>query len=274
MLLKLRDKGDDVKDLQRGLNKLGSMLLVDGDFGPGTEAAVVDARVVLNRPGPPEADDALLQALVGASELSLELTGPGITFIGREEVSSPADYRRRFRHPVWPTDDSGITIGIGYDLRFVNAAKLQADWGDVLPTNTIARLVPALGTRGSDDLLAKVADIDVPLPEAIAVFLKRMMPEHVGNTRQAYPGLDDLSPARRTALISLVFNRGSDLEGDRRREMKQIRELLGAGDLDAIPAQFEAMERLWNPVTERGVIERRQREAVLWRDGFAALQLD
>lgn len=273
MLLKLRDKGDKVKDLQRGLNKLGAMLLVDGDFGPGTEAAVADARVVLNRPGPPEADDALLEALAGAPELSPELTGPGITFIGREEVSSPAAYRRRFRHPVWPTPDSGITIGIGYDLRFVNEAKLEADWGKVLPTDTIARLVPALGTRGSDDRLTKVADVDVPLPAAITVFLTRMMPEHIGNTRKAYPGLDDLPAARRTALISLVFNRGNDLEGDRRREMKRVQELLGAGDVDAIAGQFEAMVRLWDPVKERGVIERRQREAVLWRDGFAALQL-
>jgi peptidoglycan hydrolase-like protein with peptidoglycan-binding domain len=273
MLLKPGDRGDDVKDLQRGLNKLGAMLLVDGDFGSGTEAAVADARVVLKRPGPSETDDAFLEALAGAPELSPALTGPGITFIGREEVSSPAAYRRRFRHPVWPTPDSGITIGIGYDLRFVKEAKLKGEWGDVLPPETIARLVPALGTRGSADLLAKVADVDVPLPAAITVFLTRMMPEHIGNTRNAYPGLDDLPPARRTALISLVFNRGSDLEGDRRREMKRIRELLGAGDLDAIAGQFEAMVRLWDPVRERGVIERRQREAILWRDGFAALQL-
>lgn len=275
MLLKLRDKGDEVKALQRGLNKLGAMLLVDGDFGASTEAAVADARVVLKRPGPSEADDAFLEALAGASELSPELTGPGITFIGREEVSSPAAYRRRFRHPVWPTQDSGITIGIGYDLRFVNEAKLRADWGEVLSADAVAQLVPVLGTRGRDDLLTKVADVDVPLPAAITVFLKRMMPEHIGNTRKAYPGLDDLQPARRTALISLVFNRGNRLEGDgdRRLEMKRIRELLEAGDLDAVAGQFEAMRRLWDPVKEGGVIERRQREATLWRDGFAALQL-
>lgn len=274
MLLKRGDSGDVVKNLQRALNKLGSLLLVDGDFGSGTEAAVADARVALGRPGPPQADDDLQNALAGLPELSPELTAPGITFIGREEVESPIEYRQRFRHPVWPTTNSGITIGIGYDLQFANEEKLRADWSDVLPADTIARFVAVLGHPGSDDLLASVADVDVPLPVAITVFLKRMMPDHVAKTRVAYSELDNLPPARRTALISLVFNRGNSLEGDRRREMKRIQELLDSGDFDAVPGQFEAMRRLWDPVKERGLIERRQREATLWRDGFAALQLD
>ena len=62
-------------------------------------------------------------------------------------------------------------------------------------------------------------------------------------------------------------------DSDRRREMKRIRELLTAGDFDAVAAEFEAMVRLWDPVKEGGVIERRRREAVLWRAGFVALQL-
>ena len=273
MLLKLRDKGEAVKDLQRGLNKLGALLLVDGDFGPGTETAVAEARVVLRRPGAPQADDDLQRALTELPEPSPELTAPGVTFIGREEGSSPAEYRRRYKHPEWPTADSGITIGIGYDLRFVNESKLKSDWGHLLPAETINRLVPVVGTRGTRDLLAKVADLEVPLSAAISVFLSRMMPEHLGHTRTSYPTLDTLPPARRTALISLVFNRGGELEGDRRREMKRMHELLAAGDLAAVADQFEAMERLWDPVKERGVIERRRREATLWRAGFPALLL-
>jgi peptidoglycan hydrolase-like protein with peptidoglycan-binding domain len=274
MLLERGDRGEGVKGLQRGLNKLGLLLLVDGDFGPGTEAAVADARAALNRPGPPRADDGLLEALSKLPEPSLELTAPGVSFIAREEVSSPAEYRRRYQLPTWPTEGSGITIGIGYDLRFATEAKLRADWAAVLPAPTIARLVPVLGTPGSSALLAQVKDVDVPLPAAVTVFLARMLPEHVGNTRAAYPTLDALPPARRTALISLVFNRGGDLEGgDRRREMKRIRELLTADDVDAVAEQLEGMVRLWDPAKERGVIERRRREATLWREGFAALQL-
>jgi hypothetical protein len=250
------------------------MLLVDGDFGPGTEAAVIDARTALRRPGPPTADDELMRSLSEQPQPSRELTASGVTFIGREEVSSPAEYRRKFTRPVWPTENSGITIGIGYDLKFVDDAKLRADWGDFIPAATLARFAPTLGRRGSEQLLASVADITIPLPAAVSVFVGRMMPEHIGKTRAAYPTLNVLSPARRTALISLVFNRGNDLDGDRRREMKRIQDLLGTGAQDQVADQFHEMERLWNPATERGVIERRRREATLWRDGFSALQLE
>ncbi len=274
MLLKRGATGDPVKGLQRALNKLGALLRVDGDFGPATEAAVADARVSLRRPGPPEADDALLRALAELPEPSTELTAPGVTFIAREEVSSPTEYRRRFKHPVWPSENSGITIGIGYDLKFADDTKLTNDWGKALPSETIARLAQVLGTTGSHDLLARVASVEVPLTAAVAVFLQRMMPEHIGHTRSVYPTLDALCPARRTALISLVFNRGRSLEGDRRREMRRIRELLTVNAEDAVAEQIEAMTRLWDPKTERGVIGRRQREATLWRNGFEAFHLE
>ena len=274
MVLKRGDKGDAVKDLQRALNRIGSMLVIDGDFGPGTEAAVADARTALALPGSPIADDDLLRALTAQPEPSAELTSPGVTFIAREEVSSPGEYRRKFIHPVWPSEDSGITIGIGYDLRFSNPEKLKADWGKFVSSDVLGRFASSLGRRGSDKLLAGVRDITIPLPAAISVFLRRMMPEHIGNTRTAYPTLDSLPAPRRTALISLVFNRGTDLVGERRKEMKRIRELLDGGDGDGVAQQFESMTRLWDPSKERGVIERRRREASLWTTGFSALQLD
>ena len=273
MTLKLHDNGEAVKELQRGLNRLGSMLLIDGDFGPSTDAAVVDARATLGLPAGGEADDDLVGRLAQLPEPSVELTASGVTFIAREEVSSPKEYRRRYTHPEWPTENSGITIGIGYDLKFANRVKLIADWADALPQAVIDRLAAVSGTAGSATRLAQVKDIEVPLLVAVRVFLRRMMPEHIGNTRDIYPTMDTLPPARRTALISLVFNRGNDLDGDRRREMKRIQELLAANDLNPVAEQLEAMTRIWNPATEAGVIERRRREAQLWRDGFEALQM-
>jgi GH24 family phage-related lysozyme (muramidase) len=250
------------------------MLLVDGDFGPSTEAAVVDARRALGLPDGVAADDELLAALARVPEPSAELTAAGVTFIAREEVSSPAEYRRKYSHPTWPSPSSGITIGIGYDLRFVTTReKLAADWGEVLPPPLIDRLMAVAGRPGSRALLKRVTDVEVPLLGAVRVFLGRMMPEHIGHTRRAYPTLDTLPAHRRTALVSLVFNRGGELSGERRREMARIRELLAAGQLEPVARQLEAMTRLWHPVREGGVIERRRREARLWRDGFEALQL-
>lgn len=272
-MLKLKDRGEPVKVLQRGLNRLGCLLLVDGDFGRGTESAVTDACIALKRPPSTEADDSLVQALNNLPEPSADLTAPGVTFIAREEITSPAEYRRRYKHPVFPPEPSGITIGIGYDLKFVDRAKLQRDWSDVLSPAVIDRLAVVSGKTGSQQLLAQVADVEIPLLDAVRVFLQAMVPDHVHNTRRIYPSLDGLPTNRRTALISLVFNRGSDLTGERRREMHRIQELLSQGNLDAVAAQFEEMTRLWQGTAAHGLVDRRRREATLWRDGFAALQL-
>jgi GH24 family phage-related lysozyme (muramidase) len=271
--LKRGDSGDGVKAVQRGLDKLGSLLIVDGDFGPATEAAVVDARIALQAPGPPEADDALQNVLAGIPDPSPELTSPGVTFIGREEVAGPAEYRRMYSRPIWPSKTSGITIGIGYDLNWVSKGQLAADWGDTLSPGTLDLLAALVGVKGTQKRLDSVTDITIPLTDAVRVFLKRMLPVHIKKTRTAYPTLDDLPAPRRTALISLVFNRGNDLSGDRRREMKTIRELIAAGDPEPVADQLDAMTRLWDPATEGGLIKRRQREAILWRSGFEALQL-
>lgn len=276
MRLKLGDFGEHVKRLQRALNRVGSLLLVDGDFGPGTQAAVVEACAFVKRPLATHADDALIALLETRPEPSPELTTPGVVFIGREEVSSPGAYRAKYRHPVWPPAPSGITIGIGYDLQFVTRAQFEADWGGVLPPATLARFHPTIGVPGSRALVDAVRDVDIPLPSAVDVFRRRMIPTHAARARAIYPSLDRLPPARRTALISLVFNRGTDLSGERRREMKQIQSLLadgGPGALDAVADQIDAMTRLWNPQTAQGLITRRRREAQLWREDFASLHL-
>ena len=280
MLLKLDSSGDAVKALQRGLNKLGAILLVDGDFGPGTRDAVADARTVLEQPGPPEADDALQQVVAAAPDLFPPLTAAGVTFIGREEVSSARQYRQLHAHPEWPGEKSGITIGIGYDLKFVDGVKLRADWGDRLPAAALDRLAPVTGLTGSDELAASLRDVEIPLLDAITVFARRSLPGSLAETRSIYPQVDALSPARRSALASLVYNRGNGLadepgdQQERRREMREIQTLLAAGDPDAVAERFDAMARLWNPAKEGGLIARRHREATLWRSGFAALQLD
>jgi GH24 family phage-related lysozyme (muramidase) len=105
------------------------------------------------------------------------------------------------------------------------------------------------------------------------------LPRVFAQTRSAYPSVDSLTPARRTALVSLVYNRGprlSDRDAVRqdRREMRAIRDLLAAGDEAAVADQFDEMARLWNPAELSRLVERRHNEARLWRSGFASLLLD
>jgi GH24 family phage-related lysozyme (muramidase) len=276
MVLRPGDQGDAVKALQRNLNKTGSMLIIDGDFGPGTRSAVVRVRETLGRPGPLEVDDEFQRALADIPDPCPPLTAAGMTFIAREEVSDAVTYQRRFQMPVWPTPASGITIGIGYDCQFASRAELAADWGDVLPADAVDRLAEVLQKPGSAELLALVSAVVVPLGAAMTVFAKRSLPKYLNQVRGIYPQADStsVSPAQRTALVSLVYNRGTKLDGDRRREMRTIQELLAAGRIQEVADQFESMTRLWNEQTEGGLIRRRRAEAALWRSGFAAVNLE
>lgn len=275
MLLRQGVHGDDVKSLQRGLNKLGELVLVDGAFGSGTADAVAAARTTLGLPGPPEADDAFQAALQSAPDPFPALTAAGMTFIAREEVSDGKTYRQKFNRPCLPPPPSGVTIGIGYDCRFVNRAQLEADWHGVLSENDVALLEPALGIPGSPFLRDRAAAVTIALGAAMRVFASRSLPKFFELTRGIYPCVADqtLNAAQRTSLVSLVYNRGNDLNGDRRREMRNIQELLLQRRLADVPAQFESMTRLW--VTDApGLVKRRRAEAMLWRSGFAPLQLD
>jgi hypothetical protein len=168
-----------------------------------------------------------------------------------------------------------VTIGIGYDCRFVTANQFRTDWGGLLPPAAIARLEAVLGKEGTPALKASVADVLVSLEAAMGVFTRRSLPTFLSRTRSIYPQVDGLPPSQRTALVSLVYNRGTDLDGDRRKEMRAIRDLLAANNFGSdVASQFESMTRLWDPATAPGLITRRQAEASLWRSGFSAVGLD
>jgi peptidoglycan hydrolase-like protein with peptidoglycan-binding domain len=280
VVIRLGDTGPAVSSLQRGLNKLGAMLLVDGDFGGATKNAVLAAQQslgVTSEPG--EASEALQTLLEMLADPFPPLTAAGVTFIGRAEVTSADLYERKYKVPHWPSPASGITIGIGYDLQFATRTQFREEWQDCLPQSTIDRLARFTGFVGSAAILASVADLVVPLFAAAAVFTQRTLPRYFRQTQSIYPTLDALPAAQRTALTSLVYNRGTRLEDrdpvrQERREMRAIRDLLARGQLDAVDEQFESMTRLWANSGLAGLGQRRRDEATLWRSGFAALKLD
>jgi GH24 family phage-related lysozyme (muramidase) len=107
----------------------------------------------------------------------------------------------------------------------------------------------------------------VPWEAAYDVFEKHTLPNWYLKTLRIYPQMIDLHGDCAAALVSLVFNRGASLSGDRRKEMLEIQQLLRKGKLDEIPAQFRAMRRLW-PETE-GLKTRRSQEAELFAGGLA-----
>jgi hypothetical protein len=280
--VRFNDRSDDVRVLQRGLNKLGCMLVVDGHYGKSTRDAIATARQALGCPGPAdEADARIQQLLADLPELFPEITSAGATFIARAEVTSASEYQRVHQRPTWPSAASGMTIGIGYDLQFATPQSLTDDWSDCLAPAILTRLSACTKKPGTQALVAQLADITVPLFGAVSVFARRSLPKYWDLARGIYPQIADAAcpPARRTALVSLVFNRGARLQDknpvlQERREMRAIQQHLAAGNVDAVAGDLEAMTRVWAGQNLGGLIQRRRDEATLWRSGFRALNLE
>ncbi len=174
-------------------------------------------------------------------------------------------YEKKLLHPTWPGGQSGVTIGVGYDLGYNSESQFQADWGARLPHADFDRLKACLGAKAASAsaLVAKVKDITVPWSAASAVFFALTVPRFYREASAAFPGLEKLPGDAQGALVSLVFNRGTSMKGDSRREMRAIRDLVPKGDLKGIAAQLRAMKRLWVGKHLDGLIARREAEAKL-----------
>lgn len=194
-----------------------------------------------------------------------------IDLIVMSEVSSRDYYDKVLHHPEWPGGVSGVTVGIGYDLGYCTVDKLRADWDGKLPDGMISIMERCVGVTGSSaqNLLPSVkSQIDVPWDAAMAVFLQRDIPQWTDTVIKHIPAAQNLSPDSLGALVSLAYNRGAsfDNQGQRYREMRDIKAHIQAGELAKVPDDFRAMKRLWPNM--RGLRIRRDAEAQLFQDGL------
>jgi LysM repeat protein len=97
-------------------------------------------------------------AIAGVSDKALQL-------MLRFEVSGAQEYNLHYPSPSWPQGESGVTIGIGYDLDYVSASQFRADWGSRLQDDVIARLGAVCGITGAaaQSHIAGLSDVAVPL---------------------------------------------------------------------------------------------------------------
>jgi hypothetical protein len=183
----------------------------------------------------------------------------GLEQIVQFEISSDAYYNRRLTKPTWPGGASGVTIGIGYDLGHNSTTVIRNDWQNKLSDPALEALLEAAGKTGREakHFISKFSGIEVPLDAAKQVFYISTLPRYAKNTLQVYPDVVNLPADAQTMLLSLVFNRGTAMDGDRRREMKAIKPLVELGDLQG------AMKRLWNIRDLPGLHKRRDKEAEL-----------
>jgi GH24 family phage-related lysozyme (muramidase) len=178
----------------------------------------------------------------------------------------------------WPGGGSGLTGGYGCDIG-ADPASLDF-WTGILTDEQIARLQQAKGITGraAAQIQTRFHDIRVTEAQARDVFLRQSLPREERLTASAFPGSENLPGEAFGALVSLVYNRGTDLQGDRRKEMKAIHDAIVNSQqneegedpqtrqnnlLRFIAGQFRSMKRLWAGQGLDGLLRRRDAEADL-----------
>jgi hypothetical protein len=188
------------------------------------------------------------------------------------EVGGGENYYNKFlKNPTWPEGQSGVTIGVGYDLGYVNKAEFSEDWKD-LPKEIFDRLYKVVGIKGynAKNLIRGLRDIVIPWELSLQVFNNKTITKFWNLTKDTFPNFDKMPEDAKGGLVSLVFNRGNTLEGDRRREMKLIRDGMRITNtfdqkaLTFIANQIRNMKRIWaGGSIEKGMNRRRDAEAKL-----------
>lgn len=197
--------------------------------------------------------------------MMMNLSTRGIKAMIDWETSGQECYKK---NPIWPGVNSGVTIGVGWDLGQTPATETSRAWSPHLNAATLALLVSVSGRKGeaAKEVLKHVRHLVIPWEAAISVFEQVTLPTWYMRTLRIYPQMIDLPGDCAAALVSLCFNRGTDLSGERRREMCNIQALLRTGNLKEIPNQLREMKRLW-PTVE-GLRNRRMNEADLFQSGL------
>lgn len=190
----------------------------------------------------------------------------GIGAIPREVLEFIIDEEGMDQPWKFPGGDSGVTLGHGYDLGAETKEELLEDWKPWLSGSQLDRLSRAIGKSGpaAEATCGDFRDIKITVEAADDVFYRKTVPKYYAQTLGAFPNADKLPGEAQGALLSLVFNRGTSMKGDRREEMRSIRELLQGEppfDLKAIAKAIRDMKRLWEGRGLNGLIVRREREA-------------
>ena len=179
-------------------------------------------------------------------------------------------------HPYWPGGESGITIGVGWDLGQHSESEFLRAWA-ALDQTTLRQVKIAIRKRGHDAevLVPQLKAIAVPRDISLSVFRSSLADSYYPMTLRLFPGVEILPTEVQVALLSLVFNRGVLLghdpdwskakELDRRWEIRRLQGDVKERDLFAIYIRLGTMKRLWEKSGPRGLLYRRRDEQHLIR---------
>jgi hypothetical protein len=189
------------------------------------------------------------------------------------EVVSLAYYERKLQGVICPPAASGPTWGIGYDGGHQTRARILGDWPAHPSRDLLAETSGVTGQAACRPLVRdRLVAVRTPLAMARPVFAGSTLPRYDAMAERAFSdGWSSLFPCTRGSLRSLAYNRGTGMAGDRRREIRTIKnECVPMARDDPLAAahcvarELRAMVRLWaNTDIEAGMRRRRYAEADL-----------
>lgn len=189
-----------------------------------------------------------------------------LDLIVRFEIVSSGYYQRHLSTPIWPGGSSGATIGVGYDLGHQVPPVIREDWRDHPQIDVLPKAAGVVG-RSAKQLTAGMAYVVTPFDLAETVFTQSTLTRYWLMTKRAYPGVEEMPGCVGGALLSLTYNRGGGMAGDRGREKRAIRYIcIPNRDAKCVADQIIAMKRIWAGTRlEKGLGRRRDAEArVIW----------
>jgi Phage-related lysozyme (muraminidase) len=189
----------------------------------------------------------------------------GENLVVKWEVGGPATYTKKYQHPLWPGNSaSGVTIGIGYDLGHNSESQILRDWQKHPHRGYLAAMSGFKG-QSAGNLAARRKWIVTPLPLAMDVLRDPTLIRYTNIALRAFPGLEEMPQPVIDAIVDLVYNRGGNMLGSARLEMRTIRDVcIPAKDSQCVANQLRVMKRVWrNAKLGKGLMARREDEARL-----------
>ena len=183
------------------------------------------------------------------------------------EVGGGKSYYEKYLSKfTWPGGASGPTIAIGVDCAYYSSEELSTIFS-FLPEDQIKMIQGATRKTGENGKeytkILRQKEIIISWDKALEIFEKLTWPKFTKLAEKTFPGLSDLHPDAYGSIVSLVFNRGTSLRGDSRREMANIKKLIPLKHYKKIASEIRNMKRLWRGKNLDGLLERRDTEANL-----------
>lgn len=170
--------------------------------------------------------------------------------IGWDTKSGFAYYNKFLQSPTVPdptNTDSGVTLAVGIDCGYNTPQQIRTLFSGFIPASDVELLVKCSGLKkqAAVNMLPSVKHIKLPIDSALLIFYNHTISIFSKLAYSIYPAMVNINPVEQTCIVSLVFNRGTKLDGDRRKEMKALVDAIKRDNDKEMGGLFRSMKRLW-----------------------------